>query len=370
MLRSNHLLPILAALLVPAAAAPPDWDPAPPPANRFDWIQLNSGEWLKGTVKSSLDDELVFDSDVLGLLTIDHDDIRLLRTAKPVRVGYETRERDRDLLVDRKAIRVVEDRIEVRRGRVTRRDSGEEIAPVARVVALAEDADNEWQNWNGKFSAGANLRRGNTRQIDYNARIELERLTARSRVDLQYLGNYGKAEGVEFANNHRVDLNWDRHLNRRLFLRPLSGSWLRDPYQNIGWKLQIGGGAGYALIDHPDHSWKVAAGPAYQHVVYDSVPFDTAGSQSSPGFFLQSHFETEINDHVDFTSLYRMVATESDAGLYAHHFENSLSFELTNDLDFDVSLIWDHVREPTRRADGSFPARDDLRLLFLLGLEL
>ena len=27
------------------------WEPPPPPADEFDWIQLTSGEWLKGELK-------------------------------------------------------------------------------------------------------------------------------------------------------------------------------------------------------------------------------------------------------------------------------------------------------------------------------
>ena len=27
------------------------WTPPPPPPDEFDWIQLNSGEWLKGEIK-------------------------------------------------------------------------------------------------------------------------------------------------------------------------------------------------------------------------------------------------------------------------------------------------------------------------------
>jgi len=321
-------------------------------------------------VKSYGDRELVFDSDVLGILKIDEEDVRWVRTAKPVRVGFETEERDHGLLVRRPGVEVVEDRIEVREGRVMRRDGGEEIASVERVVAVAKAADSEWDNWSGKLSAGVNLREGNTQQLDYNARIDLERLTAISRLELDYLGNYGEADGVEFANNHRLDLNWDRYLNRRLFLRPLAGSYYRDRFQNLDHRVQVGGGVGYDLIDTTDTRWTVASGPAYQYVAYDTVAAGRAAEQSSLAAFVSNTFETEINERVDFSSLYRMVLTRRDAGLYAHHFENTLSFELTGDLDFDVSLIWDHVQQPARRADGTLPQRDDLRLMFMLGLEL
>jgi len=321
-------------------------------------------------VKSYGDRELVFDSDVLGILKIDEEDVRWVRTAKPVRVGFETEERDHGLLVRRPGVEVIEDRIEVREGRVMRRDGGEEIAPVERVVAVAKAADSEWDNWSGKLSAGLNLREGNTQQLDYNARVDLERITAISRLELDYLGNYGEADGIEFANNHRVDFNWDRYLTRRFFVRPLAGSYFRDPFQNIDHRGQIGGGLGYDLIDTPETHWRVGGGPGYQYTAFRTVPVGRASDQSSVAAFLTSNFETELNERVDFISEYQMALTRRDAGLYAHQFENGLSIELTDDLDFDVSLIWNHIQQPARRADGTLPQRDDLRLMFMLGLEL
>ena len=51
----------------------------------FDWIELTNGEWLKGEIISMYDRELEFDSDELGDLTFDFDDIKEIRG--PVDVG-------------------------------------------------------------------------------------------------------------------------------------------------------------------------------------------------------------------------------------------------------------------------------------------
>ena len=47
-----------------AHAADSAWDKfVPPPDDKFDWLQLNSGEWLKGEFKVLYDYEVEFDSD-------------------------------------------------------------------------------------------------------------------------------------------------------------------------------------------------------------------------------------------------------------------------------------------------------------------
>ena len=55
--------------------------PVIPSATEFDWVQLTSGEWLKGEVKSMYNENIEFDRDKLDLLTIDLEDINNRITA-------------------------------------------------------------------------------------------------------------------------------------------------------------------------------------------------------------------------------------------------------------------------------------------------
>ena len=53
----------------------------PPPDALYDWLQLDSGEWLKGELISLYNFSVEFDSDELGVLSIDWEDIRYIRSA-------------------------------------------------------------------------------------------------------------------------------------------------------------------------------------------------------------------------------------------------------------------------------------------------
>ena len=56
------------------------WDAfAPPIDSEFDWLQLTSGEWLKGDFKVLYDFELECDSDEMNLQSFDFDDVKQLR---------------------------------------------------------------------------------------------------------------------------------------------------------------------------------------------------------------------------------------------------------------------------------------------------
>jgi hypothetical protein len=85
----------LAALVAVVAATgaamaqerPEGWRPPVPVSDKFDWIQLKSGEWLAGKLIAMYDEELEFDSEELDEQTLEWDDIRQIRTARTVRVA-------------------------------------------------------------------------------------------------------------------------------------------------------------------------------------------------------------------------------------------------------------------------------------------
>ena len=83
---------IFAAVVVagPALAAEKEesWQPPPPMPDDFDWVQMTSGEWLKGEIIAMYGDVLEFDSDEFDLQSLDLDDIQQVRSAQVMQVAY------------------------------------------------------------------------------------------------------------------------------------------------------------------------------------------------------------------------------------------------------------------------------------------
>ena len=66
------------------------WDNFEPPQDKkYDWIQLTSGEWLKGEFIFLYNYSVEFDSDELDLLKIDWDDIKQVRSARTMSLRIE-----------------------------------------------------------------------------------------------------------------------------------------------------------------------------------------------------------------------------------------------------------------------------------------
>jgi len=69
------------------------WAPPEPAPDDFDWIQLNTGEWLKGRIKGMQDRELEFNSEKFDDQTFDWKDIRQLRSPRTIDMMFENREK-------------------------------------------------------------------------------------------------------------------------------------------------------------------------------------------------------------------------------------------------------------------------------------
>ncbi len=328
-----------------------------PPIDEYDWVQLTSDEWLKGEVISLYDNELAFESDNLGRLSIDWEDVRILRSHRSLSVivhgvdplSGKLRLNEQYILIDDEG--------------KTRKYSR------AALVSITPAAYRELDNWSADATLGFNIRGGNADTIEYNLLLGVERRTPGSRIALDYLGNFHETEGTQIANNHRLNGNWDRFRGNRLFWRPLIGQYYRDIFQNIDHQGTLETGLGYELIDNARTDWTVSAGLGVNYIRYRSVEEDLDRGRRSPAFSLGTDFETELTSWMDYQFLAHVTFLDEDSGSYQHHLLTTLSNELTGRLDLDVSFIWDRIQKPQVREDGSIPEKDDYRLMLGLRFE-
>jgi hypothetical protein len=237
------------------------------------------------------------------------------------------------------------------------------------LVSITPSAYRELDKWSADATLGFNIRQGNVDTVEYNLLLGLERRTPGSRIALDYLGNFNETEGLQIANNHRLNGSYNLFSGNRFFWRPLIGQYFRDIFQNIDHQGTVETGLGYELIDTSRTDWTVSAGLGLNYVRYRSVEEDNDRSQRSPAFSLGTDFETELSSWMDYLLLAHVTFLDEASGSYQHHLLTTLSTELTGRLDLDVSFIWDRIQKPQVRADGSVPEKDDYRLMLGLGFE-
>jgi putative salt-induced outer membrane protein YdiY len=332
-----------------------EWLPPGAGRGRDDWVQLKSGEWLKGQLKYVQNKEVEFDSDELEGMTLKLKDVRKAYVAEPVFTKFYGRDRVYGTVVISNDVVTVNgpERLSLNRDELT---------------GITPGGEKEIKFWSGSLNTGVSFQSGNSKQTTVTTSAELARRTPATTLQIDYLGNFSEVNGTESANNNRVNSIYDLRINRNWFARAASLEYYRDPLANIGSRLTGGVGAGYYLFDRDDLEWTVAAGPSYQYTRFETVEPGQAETATTPAALIQSNFKADITSRLTLIENLSSTFTDREAGQYTHHSVTTLEFEIKHHLNLDVSYIWDYLKNPQAKSDGSKPLQSDSYLTVGFGV--
>lgn len=342
----------------PTAQGPTPWaPPIPNSKDKTDWIQLKSGEWLKGEILSLRRRQLEFDSEEMNRLTIDWADVKVLRSPRINAVSYGDRSTVKGTLL-------VQDDVAIVTGpggetRFFRRD----------IYSIVSEEERELNYWDGQLTLGLAAQSGNVNQVTMNTQAALNRRTALSRLALNYTGYYSEVEDVESANNHRARGAWNLYLTRRLYVTPLSLDFFSDKFQNIQYQLTPAAGLGYAIVDEPSIELDVGAGVGWRYTRFESVEVNEEEDDSTVSVLPLARLDWDVTKKVEIELRYLMEIGVPETRDTNQHLVATLSVDITGNLDLDVTFQWDRVGAPERDSSGSFPDNDDFRTTVGLSLE-
>jgi putative salt-induced outer membrane protein YdiY len=257
-----------------------------PPDDGFDWIQIKSGEWLKGSIKAMQERKLEFDSEELKLLTFDWKDIRQVRSPRENEMLFEQAGR-------------VTGTVAITPEQVTVGGTPPRTFARSELESITPTGSRERNHWSGSLSLGLALHTGNTKSVDYNGKASLQRRTATTRLRLDYIGNISSVDDVESANKQRVNTEFDYWLSGRLYLILPQAEYFSDTFQNINHRDTLGGGFGYSLVDRPALEWNVSAGLGYQRTWFQSVETGEPPVTNQAAITTGSKFDWEITQRLD-----------------------------------------------------------------------
>lgn len=335
-------------------------DSVPPLDSEFDWIQLVSGEWLKGEFKTLYDYRVEFKSKKLKTLDLDWNDIRQLRTTTLEAVRVEQPDRRGEPITVYGVVTMEDEKVTVGRGDNARTFERKYI------ISIVKSGQAEIDFWTGNVSLGANIRSGNTDVTDATIRARIERRRAVSRLLLNYLGNFSSAEGIETSNNHRLGASFDTLKSTQLYWRVLFGEYLRDTFRNIQDQASLSTGLGYYLVRTPDTTWDVVASAGALYNRFVSVGAGRPAENTSPLLSLGTRYEDEVTSWLDVMFDINLQSVDEENGSLIGHTIVSLKTELTNTLDLELAWYWDYIKTPQPKADGTVPNQDDFR--FVIGI--
>jgi putative salt-induced outer membrane protein YdiY len=351
-----------ALILVPALVSPiasQEWHPPEPIASEKDWVQLSSGEWLRGTIDLFRDLKLEFDSDDLDDLTIDWEDVAAFRSPRLLTFAFT-------------GDRVATGTSSMRDGviRISAKGGIEEF-PRTELLSIIEGKPKEINYWSARASIGYTARAGNTDQQDLSTLVRIKREATRSRLNINYDGNFGEVDSVQTINNHRGVIDLNIFLSRRLYVTPVALDIYNDKFQNIDYRTTIGAGAGYYIFRKSRIDWDVGLGGGYQVTRYISVEAGTDQEEKNGAIIPSTKLEADVTDDIELVFEYSSMIGAKDSKTTNHHAMILMTIDFFRDIfELSFSFTWDHMQNPRANAEGYVPKRDDYRLNFGFAVDL
>jgi hypothetical protein len=332
------------------------WKPAAAGHDGFTWVQLVSGEWMKGEIKDLRDGKMTFDSDELDEFEYDWVDVLAVISSAPHTITTWNREVHTGFIVARRGnIRVVDGK-------------GELLASVHPddVSSMIQGRPREKNYWSGLLNLGSTIRVGNSDQQDASSLLKLNRRALTSRWDNTASLNYVQTDGTTTQETHRYTSKLDLFVSKSLFVSLADYEYFRDPFQNIEQRHTPGAGFGY---DHTFRSaeWDVTAGLAWQKIRYVSVAADQAISNEAWVVRLGASLEWDLTSDIELDVDYSINTPFDSLDSYSSNLLSTLSLDIWWNFEFDFTLAWDRQNTPKKDEDGITPEQDDFRLTTGIG---
>jgi hypothetical protein len=361
--RNRGVWIVIASLVAGIAGVSPgltqEWHPPEPAANEKDWVQLSSGEWVRGTIDLFRDLKMEFDSNDLDDLVIDWADIAAFRSPRVLTFAF-TGERTATGTSSMKDGVIL----------VTT-DTGIQEYPRRDLLSIIEGSPREINFWSAKASIGITARAGNTDQEDANTMVRIKREAIRSRLNLYYQGNFGDVNGERTVENHRANLDMNFFISRQIYVTPLAIEYYADKFQNIDYRYTIGAGGGYYLFRQGNIDWSLGLGGGYQATDFISVEAGQDQKEETGTVIPSTLLETDITSDIELDFDYMANIGVPDPKKSTHHLTALLTVDFFRDIfELSLSFTWDRVENPVAREDGTVPDRDDFRTAFGFAVDL
>lgn len=328
-------------------------------AYQDDWVKMKSGEWFRGKLKVIYEDTVEFDSDEVGLIKLDWDDIAQVRTSGIKAIKFT----DQSTVVSRLLMRDQWLYLVTPKGDIFAK------YPRDSMLTVASPSTHELDLWNAEIELGATFQSGNTDSVSISAIIDAKRRSVDSRNWIRYIGMYNETNEEVVEDNHRLTYTLDLFLTSSAYLRPLYTEVSSNKLTNVKYKVTVASGGGYYFTDTDLQSFTMGASLGYQHTAFDAAEPGTSASASSAVFLLNANYERELTSRIDFSFDYELQIVNQESGSNLHFLDTGFDIELINDLDFSAHMIATHTAKPAPDQNGITPEQTDTSMIFGLTYE-
>ncbi len=325
----------------------------------YDWVQMVSGEWIKGNVDRMRNDTLEFDSDKLDTLNLDFADVAAIHAPNSNTYVFDER-----VAATGPAV-VTEKYVVVQTDEGTKTFLREDLEGI-----IEGERERDW--WSMKLRFGLTLNKGNTDQLTYDINFNTRREDKLTLLDLNYNSSFGRTQGSQNVNRHLGEFLFNVFLGSRWWVTPAFGQLFNDRFQNIRFRATPAAGAGVHIIDAPKATWDFMTGIGYQYLKYKDASALAPGSDPQhDGFIpLLTLADFDITGSVDLTLSWLTNLVFTTIGNTNHTGKANIAVELTKVLDLDVAFTFLRTENPGPPPDATSPPIEKNDYILVVGISL
>ena len=325
----------------------------------FDWVQMVSGEWIKGNISRMRNDKMEFDSDKLDMLYLDFADVSLVHSPQVNTYVFN----DRSSATGPAVITV--DQV------IVQTEEGTKTFQRSELDSIVEgQKERDW--WSMKLRFGLTLNKGNTDQLTYDINFNTRREDRMTLLDLNYNAAFGRTGGVQNVNRQLGEFLFNVFLGNRWWVTPAFGQLFNDRFQNIKFRATPAAGAGVHIVDMAKVKWDFMTGIGYQYLNALNPAVGVENPQNDAFIPLFTYWDFDITGDIDFTVSWLTNLVVTTIGNTNHTGRAELAIELTSVLDLDLAFLYLRTEQPLQSADPVDPAieKNDYQLVVGISLEL
>jgi putative salt-induced outer membrane protein YdiY len=330
-LKTRHLAPALAALILAATSA------------RADQILLKNGDRLTGTVVDSDAKVLTLKTDYAGDIKIQWASITSITSAQNLHLALK----DGQTIVGTVATK--DDSLVV-----STKSTGEITAPKADVTAIRNDAEEAIYEkevlhpglldlWSGVLDTGLSLTTGDSKTLTYNFSGKAARVSQRDKISVYTTAVYARnnTTGVAQVTAHNIigGVRGDLNVSDRFFAFGL-GDFEYDQFQQLNLRSVFGGGGGYHLIRHKNTTLDVNAGGDYEREDFFTL------TRSSGEALVGENFATKIGPRFTFSQDFTYYPNLTEGGQYRIVFDATAATKLKSWLSWQLTYSDRYISNP------------------------
>jgi hypothetical protein len=324
-----------------------------------DWVQLASGEWLRGNIERMRDGSMEFNSDEIKLITYDWKKVRELHSPRANTYNFT----DGTDLVGPAMINEEFVAVQTVDGMVTR--------PRVELQAIIEHMRRERNYWSTVLRLGLTANAGNTENLTFNAFWQLVREDTLTRAAITYDGTFGTASRAEVANRHLAGGDLDIFVHPIIYVKALTGQLLYDKFQNVRLRATPATGVGFHLITTYVVNWDLEFAPlGYQYLSLIDPAAAVENPQNDAYMMFRMFADIDFTDDIQLLLEWRTNLVYTTIGNTNHVGSLDFTVRVTTLLHLNTSFLYLRTEQPFPRSDGTIPKQNDYQIVFGISLRI